>query len=252
MINDPCCTPFDPFFNSYVYIACFGCLSTLVFSSEDLPITNERILVTTQPNSYSKIKRLFGKTFKNQQIWNFSTGCLNTVNFEDLKFTLSLNAHIIDKGKDFNCWILPLVTLSTKVKRLIGVLGENLLFLEHDSLLNTEEIQTHVMENIPDISVHNNYDYSLSVLQKEVVLPPNIKYNHTFETPCEKRGHILKYSKIDLFRFCPTCLMYFDSDKTKQRELVYKTVLKFFMNNDFECLNSDMSYTSYIKGHDNN
>ena len=132
MINNPYCTPFDPFLDSCVYVVCFGCLSTLIFNSEDLPIHNERILVNTIPNTFLETKRLFGKDFKNHMIWNFSTGQLININYENIKFTLAVNSHNIDQGQPFESWIIPIYSLSKSVKRLVELLGEDLIDLEHE------------------------------------------------------------------------------------------------------------------------
>ena len=64
MINNPTSLPYDPFDYSYIYVVCLGCLSSLIFYSEDLPIENNRILVSKLKGKYSKTKRIFGKNYQ--------------------------------------------------------------------------------------------------------------------------------------------------------------------------------------------
>ena len=235
MINNPYCTPFDPFPDSCVYVVCFGCLSTLIFNSEDLPIHNERILVNTIPNTFLETKRLFGKDFKNHMIWNFSTGQLININYENIKFTLAVNSHNIDQGQPFESWIIPIYSLSKSVKRLVELLGEDLIDLEHEK---------HAL----NYQIHSSpHDYSFPIFQQEISIPPNIKYYNTINTICETRGHTMRFSKFDLFRFCFTCHTHFPSDYVKQKDLVYQCVLKFLLNNDFTSLGTDFSASDYIK-----
>ena len=237
MINSPTSLPYDPFDYSYIYVVCLGCLSSLIFYSEDLPIENNRILVSKLKGNYSKTKRIFGKNYQNQMIWNFSTGHLDKVNFEDLKFNLSRNAHSLDRG-EFKEWILPIVSLSSNLNQIIQIFGENLTLLEHTEILQSKSITP---------SPHQSYDYMLSVSQNEVILPENIKYDKTEGTICENRGHLLKYSHLDLFRFCHRCLRHFQSDVHKQKDLVYFHVTKFLINNNFEYLNEEMTCDQYLK-----